>query len=72
MRSLKLKVRYPKRSKTTTDSHHNEAISPNRLNRQFKVDLPNRVAFYNGQRSHSTLSYRSLIEFERAFYRKVA
>ena len=43
MRSLKLKVRYPKRFKTTTDSHHNEAISPNRLYRQFKVDQPNRV-----------------------------
>ena len=37
MRDLKLQVRYPKRFKVTTDSNHNEAISPNRLDRQFKV-----------------------------------
>jgi len=33
MRDLKLKVRYPKRIKVTTDSNHSEAISPNRLDR---------------------------------------
>ncbi|WNB74602.1 IS3 family transposase [Methylomonas koyamae] len=43
MRDLKLKVRYPKRFKVTTDSNHNEAISPNRLDRQFKVAQPNQV-----------------------------
>jgi transposase InsO family protein len=43
MRELKLQVRYPKRFKVTTDSHHSEAISPNRLDRQFKVSEPNRV-----------------------------
>ena len=43
MRDLKLKVRYPKRFKVTTDSNHSEAISPNRLDRQFKVVQPNQV-----------------------------
>jgi len=43
MRDLKLKVRYPKRFKVTTDSNHSEVISPNRLNRQFKVAQPNQV-----------------------------
>ncbi|TPQ24633.1 hypothetical protein C2U68_18735 [Methylomonas koyamae] len=43
MRDLKLLVRYPKRFKVTTDSNHNEAISPNRLDRQFQVAKPNQV-----------------------------
>jgi transposase InsO family protein len=43
MRDLKLVVRYPKRFKATTDSNHSETISPNRLDRQFKVTEPNRV-----------------------------
>ena len=43
MRDLKLKVRYPKRFKVTTDSNHSQAISPNRLDRQFKVAQPNQV-----------------------------
>jgi putative transposase len=43
MRELSLKVRYPKRFKVTTDSHHSEAISPNRLDRQFQVAKPNQV-----------------------------
>ncbi len=43
MQELKLKVRYPKRFKVTTDSNHSEAISPNRLDRQFKVAQPNQV-----------------------------
>jgi putative transposase len=43
MRDLKLVVRYPKRFKVTTDSQHSEAISPNLLDRQFKVDRPNQV-----------------------------
>ena len=43
MRDLKLQVRYPKRFKVTTDSHHNGAISPNRLDRQFQVAKPNQV-----------------------------
>ncbi len=43
MRDLKLQVRYPKRFKVTTDSHHNEAISPNQLDRQFQVAKPNQV-----------------------------
>jgi len=40
---VELKVRYPKCFKVTTDSNHNEAISPNRLDRQFKVTQPNQV-----------------------------
>ena len=43
MQQLKLKVRYPKRYKATTDSNHSEAISPNRLDRQFNVAKPNQV-----------------------------
>ncbi|WP_082885387.1 MULTISPECIES: IS3 family transposase [Methylomonas] len=43
MRELKLNVRYPKRFKVTTDNNHTEAISPNRLDRQFKVAQPNQV-----------------------------
>ena len=43
MRELNLKVRYPKRFKVTTDSNHNEAISPNLLDRQFQVAKPNQV-----------------------------
>ena len=40
MKKLGLKPRYPKRFKVTTDSDHNEAISPNLLNRQFDVAAP--------------------------------
>ena len=32
-----MKPRYPKRFKVTTDSNHNEAISPNILDRNFDV-----------------------------------
>jgi transposase InsO family protein len=40
---LGLEVRYPKRFRVTTDSDHNEAISPNKLARQFTVAEPNKV-----------------------------
>ncbi len=30
------------------------------------------LAFYNGKRIHSTLSYPSPLEFEREFYKKTA
>ena len=43
MARLGLEVRYPKRFKVTTDSDHNEAISPNKLARQFEVSEPNKV-----------------------------
>lgn len=43
MHDLDLQVRYPKRIKVTTDSNHNEVISPNRLDRQFQVTRPNQV-----------------------------
>jgi putative transposase len=43
MRKLGLKPRYPKRFKVTTDSNHNEAISPNILDRNFDVVAPNKV-----------------------------
>ena len=36
-------VSYPKRYKVTTDSDHNVAISPNKLDRQFAVAEPNKV-----------------------------
>jgi putative transposase len=40
---LGLKAGYPRRFKVTTDSNHNEAISPNSLDRQFDVVAPNQV-----------------------------
>ena len=43
MKKLGLKPRYPKRFKVTTDSDHNEAISPNSLDRNFDVAAPNKV-----------------------------
>ena len=43
MAELGLIARYPKRFKVTTDSDHNEAISPNRLDRHFDVAAPNQV-----------------------------
>jgi putative transposase len=33
-------ARYPKRFKVTADSNHNEAISPNSLDRQFEAKSP--------------------------------
>ena len=42
MKKRGLKPRYPKRFKVTTDSGHNEAVSPNLLNRQFDVVAPNK------------------------------
>jgi putative transposase len=43
MSELGLQARYPKRFKTTTDSNHQHLIAPNRLNRDFNVDAPNKV-----------------------------
>ena len=43
IKKLGLKPRYPKRFKVTTDSDHNEAVSPNLLNRKFDVTEPNKV-----------------------------
>ena len=43
MARLGLEVRYPKKFKVTTDSDHNHSISPNTLNREFKVTEPNKV-----------------------------
>jgi len=43
MARLGLEVRYPKRYRVTTDSDHNETISPNTLDRQFAVAEPNKV-----------------------------
>jgi putative transposase len=43
MRELNLQVRYPKRFKVTTDSNHNETLSPNLLDRQLQVAKPHQV-----------------------------
>ena len=43
MRDLELKAKSPRRYKVTTDSGHSFVVAPNRLNRQFDVDQPNRV-----------------------------
>ena len=40
---LELNVRYPKRFKVTTDSNHNETISPDLLNGEFTAAEPNEV-----------------------------
>ena len=43
MRKLGLEARTPKRYKATTNSNHKYPIAPNLLNRQFDVDIPDRV-----------------------------
>jgi putative transposase len=43
MARLGLKAGYPKRFKVATDSNHNEAVSPNSLDRQFEAKAPNQV-----------------------------
>ncbi len=43
MSRLGLQARYPKRFKVTTNSNHNDAVSPNLLNREFEVAAPNEV-----------------------------
>ncbi|ASF47502.1 IS3 family transposase [Methylovulum psychrotolerans] len=37
-----------------------------------KLSIIDYFAFYNGRRSHSTLGYKTPLEFEREFYSKVA
>ena len=37
-----------------------------------KLSIIDYLAFYNGRRSHSTLGYKTPLEFEREFYSKVA
>jgi hypothetical protein len=43
MTELGLKVRYPKKFKVTTDSDHNDAISANKLDRQFTLKASNKA-----------------------------
>jgi transposase InsO family protein len=43
MQELSLVARCPKRFKMTTDSRHDDTISPNTLERQFTVSQPNQV-----------------------------
>jgi len=37
-----------------------------------KLSVIDYLAFYNGKRIHSTLTYQSPLEFEREFYKKSA
>lgn len=37
-----------------------------------KLSIVDYIAFYNGQRIHSTLGYKTPLAFEREFYRKIA
>lgn len=43
MREMGLRARHKRKYKVTTNSKHNYPIAPNLLNRQFKVDAPNKV-----------------------------
>ncbi|HEX3009333.1 MAG TPA: IS3 family transposase [Bacteroidales bacterium] len=43
MGELKIRARYKRQFRKTTNSKHNYPIAPNLLNRQFEVDAPNRV-----------------------------
>ena len=43
MRNMGLRCRSVRKFVVTTDSKHNDPIAPNVLNRQFKVDAPNKV-----------------------------
>jgi len=43
MRQMGLKAKTPKRFKLTTDSRHSFPVAANVLNRQFDVDVPNKV-----------------------------
>ena len=43
MQELGIKARFKRQFRNTTNSNHNYPIAPNRLNRQFQVDAPNRV-----------------------------
>ena len=43
MQELGIKARFKRQFRVTTNSNHNYPIAPNRLNRQFQVDAPNRV-----------------------------
>jgi putative transposase len=37
-----------------------------------KLSVIDYLAFYNGKRTHSKLGYKTPLDFEREFYRKVA
>ena len=54
MREQNLICKTKRKFKATTDSRHNSPIAPNLLNRQFKVDQPNRC--YVGDITYSKLS----------------
>jgi transposase InsO family protein len=43
MREMELKARPKRKFKATTNSKHDHPIAPNRLDRQFKTDVPNQV-----------------------------
>jgi transposase InsO family protein len=43
MHELNIRARFKRQFRKTTNSNHNYPIAPNLLNRQFKVDAPNRV-----------------------------
>ncbi len=37
-----------------------------------KLSIVDYIAFYNGQRMHSALGYKTPVAFEEEFYRKLA
>ena len=67
MKKRGLKPRCPKRFKVTTDSDHNETISPNLLNRKFDVAAPNKgwttVSLMSGRLKAGSTSRLLLIYF---------
>jgi len=63
MRQANIQAKATRRFKTTTDSNHNERISPNTLDRQFEVDKPNHrwVSDITYIRMKSGFSYLAVI-----------
>ena len=56
----------------TKNLHFAKASFPRFSAEAAKLSIIDYLAFYNGKRAHSKLSYESPLEFEREFYKKTA
>ncbi|ASF46354.1 hypothetical protein CEK71_09830 [Methylovulum psychrotolerans] len=68
-----------KKGRTSAPCADNSSLKHEQLNYErfktkeaAKLSIIDYFAFYNGRRSHSTLGYKTPLEFEREFYSKVA